>query len=428
MSVNPLSRYLQAFCLLLTIAALALAGCASPGASSSSQASSQATGATPISVPAPSATSVQAGQTQAKGTIKIGAAGPFSGALSKIGLDALNAVKLAVDEANAAGGIDGYLLEVVPGDDGGDPAKGATVAEKFGTDDSVVGVIGPMTSGVTNAALPVYQKYNLVVISQSATNPSLTEQGFKVMHRLCPRDDDQGPAAAMFIAQDLKSKSVYLLDDKGTYSVGITGQVEQKLKELGVSILGHDQYDPNDKDFSTLITRIKAAKPDLVYMAAPDPSQAAMFLKQAADLGVKATFMTAEAAYEKAEFIDKAAGAAEGAYLTNVGPILSSVPEAQDFIKKFTAKYGSLSVYSGQSYEAANILIQAIRKAGVGSNGKVDRVAVLNNVHNTKDYKGILGLPIGFDAKGDMVGGPIYVLQVKNGDYVQLKTVLPRGK
>ncbi len=399
MSMRPSIRLLQLVPALLLVAVVAASGCSSAPAASA----------------------------QAKGSIKIAAAGPFSGALSKIGLDALNAVKMAVDEANAAGGIDGAKIEVTDGDDAADPAKGATVAEKFGADSAVAGVIGPMTSGVTNAALPVYEKNNLVVISQSATSTSLTEQGFKVMHRLCPRDDDQGPAAAMFMAQDLKVKTVYLLDDKGTYSVGITGQVEKKLKDLGVTVQGHDQYDPSDKDFSTLITRIKAAKPELVYMAAPDPSQAAMFLKQAADLGLKATFMTAEAAYDKTEFIDKAAGTAEGAYLTNVGPILASVPEAQDFIKKFTAKYGNFSVYSGQSYEATNILLQAIKKAGV-KDGKVDRVQVLNNVHSTKDYKGILGLPIGFDDRGDMLGGPIYVLQVKNGDYTQLKTVLPRGK
>mgnify|MGYP005842257647 FL=1 len=381
----------------------------------------------PAAAPAPTKPAAAAPAKEApKGTIKVGIAGPFSGQLSKVGIDALNAAKFAFDEVNAAGGIAGMKIEVVEGDDGADPAKATAVAEKFGADAAVMGVVGPMTSGTVNAALPVYEKAGLVIISQSATNPKLTEQGFKVMHRIAPRDDDQGPAAAKFIAEDLKLKSIYLLDAKDTYSVGLTTEVEKKAKELGVTILGHDQYNQEDKDFSALLTRIKAAKPDLVYMPDPDPAHAALFLKQAADLGVKFKFMVGEAGYEKAEFIDKAAGAAEGAYLTNIGPILANVPEAKDFVKNYTAKHGSLSVFSGQSYEAANILAAAMKRAV--KDGKITRADVLKEVHATKDYKGILGAPVGFDDKGDLIGGTIYIFQVKDGDFVQLKTVSPRSK
>ncbi|MDA8189128.1 MAG: branched-chain amino acid ABC transporter substrate-binding protein [Dehalococcoidales bacterium] len=425
-------RLFLAVSLLLIVSTVIISGCAGAPAPTPTSAPPAKPATTPAATPAgapqptkaPAAT--PAAQAQPAGTVKIGAAGPFSGQLSKIGQDSLNAVKFAVDEINAAGGVGGMKIEVVEGDDGADPAKAATVAEKFGTDSSIVGVIGPMTSGAVNASLPVYQKYNLVIISQSATNPNLTEQGFKVMHRICPRDDDQGPAAAMFIAQDLKLKSVYLLDGKDTYSAGLAGEVEKKLKELGVTIAGHDQYAPEDKDFSTLLTRIKSAKPDMIYMPDPDPSHAAMFLKQAADLGVKAKFMTGEAGYEKAEFIDKSGGAAEGAYLTNIGPILTTIPEAKGFIKNFTAKYGGMSVFAGQSYEATKILAEAIKKSI--KNGKVSREDVLSAVHNTKDYKGILGAPIGFNDKGDLVSGTIFVYQVKNGDFTQLKSVSARGR
>ncbi|MFY9197507.1 MAG: branched-chain amino acid ABC transporter substrate-binding protein, partial [Bacillota bacterium] len=209
--------------------------------------------------------------------VKIGAAGPFTGDLSKIGLDALNAIQMAVEEANAEGGIGGRKIEVVVGDDMGDPSKGVLVAEKFAMDRNVLGVVGPMNSATAAAALPAYDRAGLVIISQSATNPDLSERGYRVMHRICPRDDAQGPAAARFIVEEVKAKVVYVIDDKSTYGQGLADQVAAALERMGVT-LERGQISSEDRDFSPILTRVKAAQPDLVYLGLSNPAQAAGLL------------------------------------------------------------------------------------------------------------------------------------------------------
>ncbi|NMB44814.1 MAG: branched-chain amino acid ABC transporter substrate-binding protein [Firmicutes bacterium] len=348
--------------------------------------------------------------------IKIGAAGPYTGDVSKIGLDGLNAIKMAVDEANAAGGIGGRMIEIVEADDAGDPSKAILVAEKLAMDRAVIGVVGPMNSATVQAALPTYQRVGLPIISQSATYPNLTEMGYKVMHRICPRDDAQGPASARFIAEALQAKTVYIIDDKTTYGQGLSDQVEPALKAAGVEVL-RGQIAIEDRDFSPILTRVKASAPDLVYLGLANPAQAASLIKQAAGLGLQPTFMGGDGLKEKDQLITGAAGLAEGMYVTSIGKDIREVPEAQEFIEKFESKYGAMSVFGGQSYEVANILIDAARRAA-SDPMKITRANVQEALGKTSSYTGILGFPIGFDGKGDVVGASIFVYQVKDGNFL----------
>ncbi|MGE5508366.1 MAG: branched-chain amino acid ABC transporter substrate-binding protein [Chitinophagales bacterium] len=355
----------------------------------------------------------------AAGPIKIGAAGPFTGDLSKIGLDSLNAIQMAVDEVNQQGGIAGRKVQLVIGDDAADPSKSLLVAEKFATDSSILGVIGPMNSSTAAAALPAYQNAGLAVISQSATNPDLSERGYTVFHRICPRDDAQGPAAARFMVQELKAKRIYVLDDKSTYGQGLADQVVRSLKGR-TPVVERGQISGDDKDFSAILTRIKPFKPDVLFLALPNPAQAAAFVKQAAGLGLKTKFMAGDGVKEKDQFIEGAAGLAEGAYVTAIGRDIREVPQAKEFIARFEKKYGAMSIFSGQSYEATRLLLAAIKKVA-DSGATLDREKVLKAVHDIDGYRGILGFPIEFNAKGDVVGSKIYVFQVKNGDFVEVK-------
>jgi len=353
--------------------------------------------------------------------IKIGAAGPYTGDVSKIGLDGLNAIKMAVEEANAAGGIHGRMIEIVEADDGADPSKAILVAEKLAMDRAVIGVVGPMNSATVQAALPTYQRAGLAIISQSATLPNLTEMGYKVMHRICPRDDAQGPASARFITETLGAKTIYIIDDKTTYGQGLSDQVESALKGMDVKVL-RGQITFEDRDFSPILTRVKTSEPDLLYLGLANPAQAASLIKQAVGLGLKPTFMGGDGLKEKDQLIDGAAGLAEGMYVTSIGKDIREVPEAEEFIKEFEAKYGAMSVFGGQSYEAANMLIDAARRAA-SDPMKINRANVLTALGETKDYQGILGFPIGLDAKGDVVGASIFVYQVQNGEFVQVEEV-----
>jgi branched-chain amino acid transport system substrate-binding protein len=347
-------------------------------------------------------------------TIGIGAAGPYTGELSKIGLDSLNAIKLAVEECNAAGGIAGRKLQVIVGDDVAQPSTAQAVAEKFAANQSVLGVVGPMNSNCVIAALPAYDRAGLVAITQSGTTPDITESGYKVIFRLCPRDEGQGGAAAEFIARELGATRVYLIDDKGTYGQGLADQVALRLAALGVQPLGRGNVAETDRDFAALLTLIKPLGAELIYLALPNPSQAAALVKQARAMGIGATFMGGDGLKEKDQLIVAAEGAAEGMYVTAIGREITEVPEAKAFIAKFEAKHGSMSIFSGQSYEAANVLIAAIKKAAAA--GRLDRAGVLEQMRKIT-YQGILGFPVSFDGRGDMLGARIYVLKVVGPDF-----------
>lgn len=347
--------------------------------------------------------------------VKIGAAGPYTGDVSKIGLDALNAIRMAVEEANAAGGVNGRRIEIVEADDAADPSKAILVAEKLAMDRAVLGVVGPMNSATAQAALPTYQRAGLAILSQSATYPPLTEMGYKVMHRLCPRDDAQGPASARYIVEQLKAKHVYIIDDKTTYGQGLSDQVEAALKAAGVRTT-RGQITFEDRDFSPILTRVRAAKPDLLYLGLANPAQAAAVIKQAAGLGLSLPLMGGDGLKEKDQLVTGAAGLAEGMFVTSIGKDIREVPDAREFIKKFESRYGAMSVFSGQTYEATRIMIDAMRRASADP-AKLTRANVLAALAATKNYKGILGFPIGFDSRGDVVGARIYVYQVKNGDF-----------
>lgn len=350
------------------------------------------------------------------GPIRIGAAGPYSGDLSKIGLDALNAIKFALDEVNKGGGIDGRKIELSIGDDSADPSKALLVTEKFGTDASIVGVIGPMNSACVAASLPSYQQVGLPIITPSAGNSGLGDRGMSVFHRLCSRDDAQGPVIAKFITTELKARRVYVLDDKTTYGQSLADQAFKSLDGKDLAELKRGQVSADDKDLSPILTRIKAEKPDVVFMGLSSPAQAAALVKQAPGVGLRTTFMGGTAQKERDQFIKGSSGLAEGSYVLSVGKDIHDVPAAKDFVTRFERKHGAISAFSSQAYEATNVLIDAIRRAA--DKGKeVTRASVQKALDATDGFKGVLGFPISFNKKGDLVGYRIYVLKVKDGDF-----------
>jgi branched-chain amino acid transport system substrate-binding protein len=351
--------------------------------------------------------------------IRIGVAGPFTGELSKIGLDSLHAVEMAVKEFNEAGGVGGQMVEIEVGDDAGDPAKGNVVADKFVSDESIVGVIGPMNSHVVSATLPVYDKGGLVLISQSATTPELTEQGYRVMNRICPRDDAQGKAAASFIYHEVKPSKIYILDDKTTYGQGLADELEESIKTYGMTEIKRDQISTQDKDFSALISLMRDYAPEMVYMSFANPAQAANLARQMYNVGFTPYLMGGDGCREEDQLIGIGKEAVQGMYVTAIGRNIKEVPEAKEFVEKFEAEHQGLSIFSGQSYEATKILLNAIKK--VAESGELTREKVLEAVRSTKEYLGILGFPISFDSKGDLIGGEIYVLKVDGDDFTEVK-------
>ncbi len=355
---------------------------------------------------------VAAAQTSANAapkTVYIAYQGPLSGGEASTGTDEQNAVKYAIKLFNAKNKAK-YNVKLVSIDDQGDPAVAGTVAPGIGKNKNILGVVGPAYSGATIASLPFYKAGGLVLISPSATRVSLTDSsspdfGGPVFHRVVGKDDLQGPALAKYATAGLTNPKVFIFDDQSSYAVPLAGYVTSGLKAVkGATVVGTDSVPNTTTDFSPTIAKIATSKADVVIYTGYY-SQAAVFIKQLRDSGSKAIFAGGDGVFNQ-EFPKLAGAAAEGSRVTGVGG-LAGVSAALE--KDYKAKMGvSSGVYSVESLDAANILLQGILK------GNTTRAKMLAWV---KAYNGksITGNTIKFSANGDISYGLFAGFTTKNG-------------
>jgi branched-chain amino acid transport system substrate-binding protein len=351
-------------------------------------------------------------------TVKIGHAGPLTGGIAHLGKDNENGVRLALDEANTKKiKIGGKVVkfELMAEDDQADPKLGPTIAQKF-ADAKVAGVVGHLNSGVTIPASAVYNQAGIPMISGSATNPKLTEQGFKVVFRTVGRDDQQGPAVAAYIANELKSKKVAIADDATAYGEGLANEVEKTLKAAGVTIVAREKTNDKATDFKAILTKIKGKNPDAVFYGGMDATGGPM-IKQARELGMKATFAFGDGACT--DEMNKLAGpAAEGLVCSQAG--IPTQMASKAFLDGFKAKYGDVKQYAPFTYDGANLLIAAMQKADSADPAKY--LPALASI----SYDGATG-KIEFDAKGDRKDAEMTIFQLKGGK-IEPVAIIKAGK
>ncbi len=355
-------------------------------------------------------------QAAAATTVKIAIMGPFTGNAASVGQEQLNFAKLAVADFNKASGMSVQLIEV---DTQLDAAKAVTGAQSIVSNNDVVGVVGPAGSQEVEAVSPIFAPLNIAFISPSATRPSLTEKGVKTFFRVVPRDDVQGPTDAMYMANILKAKNVYVIDDQTSYSSGLADEVEKTLKGLNIPT-ERDSITQKDSDFSALVTRMKGATPDVVFVPFQLANQAAQIAKQMAEQNVKATLFGADGDFSPDDFIKSAAGATEGAFVSFFAPDIHGVAGAKDVVAAYEKQYGTFGSFGGPSYAATTVLLEAIQRAAKA--GAPTRASVLAEVAKTDDASSILGIPVKFDAKGDIVGASFFIFQVQKGAFVLVPT------
>ena len=340
-------------------------------------------------------------------TIKIGVAGPMTGDQAKMGMDLKNGVELAVSEWNERGGVLGKKIELLTEDDQHDPKLAVAVANKL-ANSGAAGVVGHWNSSASIPASEVYKEGgNIPMITPASTNPQLTERGFENVFRVCGRDDQQGKLAAEFVIRSLKIKKVAIIHDKTTYGQGLADEFKKAIGSAA-DVVYYGVIIQGDKDFRAVLTSVKGKKPELIYFGGIYP-EAGLLVKQARELGIKTPFMSGDGTIDK-EFI-KIAGKenAEGTYLT-FSPDPSSIATAKAFLDKYHAKYGEHGPYSIYAYDAANILLTGISKAGV-----TDGKRVSDEIHKLT-YEGALGA-IQFDQKGDVLKAPYIVWITKDGEF-----------
>jgi branched-chain amino acid transport system substrate-binding protein len=352
----------------------------------------------------------------AQSAIKIAVGAPLTGPLAKMGQEVANAVRLAAEEWNAKGGVLGRKIQVVEADDQGNPQIGVAAAEKVAADPAVIATVWGITSVTCIPVSEILQKASLVLITPGCTNPRVTDRRLNNTNRVCARDDAQAPAAAMFAVQDLKAKKIAILDDGTTGPKGFADEFDKRAKTLGARTLRY-QVRAGDKDFRAILGTVPKDV-DLVVPSVWAP-EAALIAKQLPDVGLDVRMIGGDGIYEVKDYIEASGGAAEGNYVTFLAPDMRKVPAAAKFVKAFEAKYGPLSSYGPLAYEATNIIIEAIKKAG-----KAERAAVRDAVRATRNYRGVLDVPISFDDKGDVIGGLIFVYQVRGMGFEQVKTIV----
>ncbi|WP_163549866.1 branched-chain amino acid ABC transporter substrate-binding protein [Candidatus Frankia nodulisporulans] len=342
-----------------------------------------------------------------KKTITIGFQGVLSGDNQQLGLNALYGVKTAIAEVNADASYP-FELKLVESDDAGSPDQGPTAAQKLIDNKKVVAVVGPMFSGATKASEPAYSQAGLLSVSPSATNPALTTLGFTSFYRVIAPDTVQGKAAADYLADVLKAKKVYSLDDKSEYGTGLSGALEPELKAKGIEVI-HDGINPT-KDYQSEATKIIAAKPDVLYYSGYY-AELALLTKALKDKGFTGKIASGDGSNDPQYVAQAGATAAEGVYLTCPCGDANSDPKAAAFVESFKkvnngAKPGT---YSGEAYDATKALATVFKQLG----DDVNRESVLKAFPGV-NYAGITKT-VSFESNGEVKGSNVYVYQVKNG-------------
>jgi len=293
--------------------------------------------------------------------LKIGVLAPISGSSAADGNDIVKGVKTAVDVFKAEGGVPGFDgIDVEVQDSACDPRQAVAGANKL-ANSKVAGVIGAYCSSATIPASEVLNEEKITMITPASTNPKVTERGFKYMYRMCGLDIHQSDAAAKFMKDQLKAKSVFIVDDKTTYSQHLAEYVAEECKKSGITVAAHEHVNEGDMDYSAVLTKVKAANPDVLYMSLQNNSAGIRMIKQFRQLGLKCAVLSQDAVYHP-NFIKDAPEQAQGVYFT-FGYADKNAPVYKKFLDKYSAMHGEPGAYSAYAFDSAYALLTAIKAA-----------------------------------------------------------------
>ncbi|HEU0167605.1 MAG TPA: branched-chain amino acid ABC transporter substrate-binding protein [Chloroflexota bacterium] len=350
--------------------------------------------------------------------------GPQTGDLAFLGKPSLQACQMAVDDFNNKnGGVNGVKVTLVAEDDQGKPDQAQNLAKAITSDPTFLGVVGPMTSGAVLAIAPTLDAAGVGFVSQSASNVKITESGWKVAHRVVARDDEQGSADATFLAgAPVNAKNVYVVDSREPYSIGVADEFEKTAKSLGITT-ERDGIDMGGKDYSAIVTKVKAANPDMMFFPNQGP-ECPLIEQEMQKQGVKFKLMSTDGCHDKDQFITKAQGAANGNFVSDIGATYDSTDAGKAWGAQFKQRFNAdPTVFTSYAYDATNVILNAIAAAAKTKGGLNLTPADVNTaIGATSGYKGLLG-DISFNSKGDITAPVVSIFQVANNDFTLLKTI-----
>lgn len=363
----------------------------------------------------------------AGGTIKVGWAGDRSGPLILPGEGTMYGAQAAVNMLNAEGGIQGFQVELLTQDDACDPAQGTTVAQQYASNPEIVGVVGHMCSGATNGAAAVYEEFNILNVSYSATAASLVEQDRKAFNRVALNDNAQGTAVALFMYNDLGFTTAAVLDDGGAYGQGLADKVAEEFAALGGEVTYRGNITTGADDFRAVLTNLLANPPDALFFGGYE-IDGALLTSQKDEVGLSDTVFVGDDGTQTTKYIELAGASGEGQYSSSVQQQLDD-PRYEDFIAQWVEASGGLDYaqyapYQAAGHDAALLILNAITQvAEVNADGAlvIDRAKLLEAARTTKDLDGLTG-NLTCDANGDCGAGAIAIWQVQNGEWVTVAT------
>lgn len=359
-----------------------------------------------------------------KTTVVIGLDAPLTGDLSALGLGMQNSADLAAKTANKQEFVKGVEFKIEPLDDQAQPSVGQQNAQKFISNKDVLGVVGPLNSSVSQQMQKPFNDAGLTQISPANTGTELTQgdgwktgnsvRQFKTFFRTATTDEVQGAFAADYLYNQAKIKKVYLIDDQKTYGAGLAASFKTNFTKFGGQIVGSDHINPDDRDFNAVVAKIKKTGAEALYYGGEYPA-AAPLSQQLKDSGQNIPLMGGDGIYS-GEF-PKLNKKAEGDLATSVGEPVEKLDSAQTFIKNYKAEgyEDAYEAYGGLTYDATWAIIEAVKLAVEGNDGKVPsdgRKAVLDAMAKVK-FDGVTG-PISFDEFGDTTNHTMTAYKVKD--------------
>ncbi|MFF2654401.1 branched-chain amino acid ABC transporter substrate-binding protein [Streptomyces sp. NPDC058045] len=358
-------------------------------------------------------------------TVVIGVDAPLTGDLSALGVGIRNSVDLAAKQANAKKFVDGVTFKIEALDDQAQASSGQTNATKFVGDKKVLGAVGPLNSNVAESMQKVFDDAGLVQVSPANTNPALTQgkdwnggtkkRPYASYFRTCTTDAVQGPFAAQYLFDKAKKKKVFMIDDKKTYGAGLAGTFRTEFTKLGGKVVGTEHVNPDTKDFSAVVTKVKNSGADVVYYGGEYPVSGPLS-KQIKQAGAKIPLVGGDGMYS-ADYIKLSGKEGKGDYSTSVGQPVESLPSAKEFVANYKkAGYKeAFEAYGGYSYDSAWSIIEAVKKVVDDNDGKLpdDARAQVIKAMSKVSFDGVTG-KVSFDQYGDATNKTLTVYEVKN--------------
>lgn len=362
------------------------------------------------------------GKSAKKDTIKVGINIELSGPVAEYGTKACNGAKLAIDDVNKEGGVLGKQIEAIVLDDKSDNGESASVAARL-AQSGIVGYIGPATTGVTLAAVPVSEKYKLPIVTPTATAAGVTvdpKTGLRpYVFRVCFLDPFQGQAMAKYASTDLKAKkAAVLVDSSNDYSKGLAEAFKTNFTNAGGTIVANEAYTTKDKDFQATLTKIKAAAPDVIFVPGYY-NEVGLIVKQGRELGITVPILGGDG-WGSPQLVQIAgAQALNNTYFCNAFSLSNTDSKVQNFIKEYKAKYNvEPDAFAAQGYDAALMMMDAIKRAGSPDSAKITEALA-----STKDLQGICG-PITIDKNHNPVKSA-FLITFDNGKEVVKQSIQP---